>query len=319
MLSVTSVVSPSPSPLVAALTVEGLSKRFGEVVAVDGLGFSVAAGACVGLLGPNGSGKSTTLQMLATLLHPDAGRVVMAGIDVSRHPVAARGALGIVFQDPALDRGMTAEENLYFAGSLHGLAPDLARERIAELLALFELEAKRTVLVAALSGGQRRALDIARGVLHRPRLLLLDEPTSGLDPANRRALWRFLHRLRREQGTALLVTTHQMDEAGDCDRVLFLRSGRCVGQGTPAELLTILGAFMLDVEREDTDPAALFPDFGTGLVQGEVTSFRIANPSFALAELDPTAVTCARSVRLRRPDLNDAWLWTVAGLLETPR
>ena len=314
----TSMVGPAPALMMEALTVEGLTKRFGDVVAVDGLGFSVASGACVGLLGPNGSGKSTTLQMLATLLHPDTGHVVVAGIDVARDPVAARKALGIVFQDSALDRGMTAEENLHFASALHGLPSAVARERVSELLALFELEAKREVLVAALSGGQRRALDIARGVLHRPRLLLLDEPTAGLDPANRRALWRFLRRLSREQGTALLVTTHQMDEAGDCERVLFLRAGRCVGQGTPTELLATLGAFMLDVERGDTDPALLFPGLGAGLVQGEVTSFRIANPSFALAELEPTAVSRARSLRLRRPDLNDAWLWTVAGLLESP-
>ncbi len=302
-----------------ALTVDGLCKRFGDVVAVDALGFSVASGTCVGLLGPNGSGKSTTLQMLATLLHPDAGRVLVAGIDIARDPVAARGALGIVFQDSALDRDMTADENLHFAGALHGLSSAVARERSAELLTLFDLNAKRAVPVAALSGGQRRALDIARGVLHRPRLLLLDEPTSGLDPTNRRALWRFLHRLRREQGTAMLVTTHQMDEAGDCDRVLFLCSGRCVGQGTPTDLLTRLGFFMLDVERGDIDPTALFPALGGGLVQGEVTSFRIANPGFALAELDPTAVARARSVRLRRPDLSDAWLWTVAGMLEQSR
>lgn len=302
-----------------ALTVDGLGKRFGDVVAVDGLGFNVASGACIGLLGPNGSGKSTTLQMLATLLHPDAGRVLVAGIDIARDPVAARGALGIVFQDSALDRGMTADENLHFAGALHGLSSTVARDRIAELLSLFELDAKRSVLVAALSGGQRRALDIARGVLHRPRLLLLDEPTSGLDPANRRALWRFLHHLRRAQGTALLVTTHLMDEAGDCDRVLFLRAGRCVGQGTPTELLTMLGSYMLDVERSDADPAGLFPGLGSGLVQGEVTSFRITDPGFTLAALDQAAVARTKSVRLRRPDLNDAWLWTVAGLLEAPR
>jgi ABC-2 type transport system ATP-binding protein len=299
-----------------ALTVEGLGKRFGAVVAVDGLGLAVAPGDCVGLLGPNGSGKSTTLQMLATLLRPDAGRVVVAGIDIARDPVAARGALGIVFQDSALDRGMGAEENLRFAAALHGLPSAIAGVRIAELLALFELDAKRKTPVAALSGGQRRALDIARGVLHRPRLLLLDEPTSGLDPANRRALWRFLHRLRREQGTALLVTTHLMDEAGDCDRVLFLRAGRCVGQGAPAALLAALGAFMLDVERGDGEPQELFPAFGRGLVQGDVISFRIADPGFALAGLDQAAVARARSLRLRRPDLNDAWLWTVAGLLE---
>lgn len=305
--------------MTAALEVTALSKRFGEVVAVDGLSFQVAPGACVGLLGPNGSGKSTTLQLLATLLRPDAGRVQVAGIDIARDPVAARAALGIVFQEPALDRGMTAEENLHFAGALHGLPSAIVRTRSADLLALFELDAKRSTPVATLSGGQRRALDIARGVLHQPRLLLLDEPTSGLDPANRRSLWRFLHRLRREQSTALLVTTHLMDEAGDCDRVLFLRTGRCIGQGTPPDLLTTLGAFVLDVERGDSDPTALFPALGSGLTQGELTSFRIADPGFALAGLDSAAVAHTRSVRLRRPDLNDAWLWTVAGLLEVPR
>jgi ABC-2 type transport system ATP-binding protein len=292
----------------AAIRVEGLGKRYGTSVAVDSLGFTVASGACFGLLGPNGAGKSTTIQMLTTLLPPSAGRAWIVGHEITAAPVAVRAAIGLVFQDTALDRTLSADENLRFAGALHGLPAALIRERSDELLALFELREKRAMPVARLSGGQRRALDIARGVLHRPRVLFLDEPTTGLDLVNRRAVWRFLDRLRAQDGTTLVLTTHLLEEAAGCDQVLFLKGGAAIAHDAPAQLIARLGAFVLDVEDGEV-PAPEFSGLGASIRAGTSRTFRIADPGFTLARLDPQQVARARSVRLRRPDLNDVYLW----------
>ncbi len=292
----------------AAIDIRGLAKRYADSVVLAGLDLAVRPGECFGLLGANGAGKSTAIQVLATLLQPDAGSAVVAGHDVVRAPVAARGALGVVFQDSALDRGMSAAENLHFAAALHLLPRALAAQRIAETLELFELGGRAGTPVGQLSGGQRRALDVARGVLHRPAVLILDEPTAGLDLANRRALWRFIARLRAAHGMTVLVSTHLMDEAADCDRVAFLRAGRVAGGGTPAELVAGLGAHLLAVSGAG-DTAALVARFGAGLADGETTVFRVADPAFTLAELAPALLAPFRAVQLRRPELGDVHLW----------
>jgi ABC-2 type transport system ATP-binding protein len=294
----------------------GLSKRYGELAAVDGLDLDIAPGEFVGLLGPNGSGKTTTLHMLATLIRPSAGSASVAGFDIARDPVDVRAAIGLVFQDSALDRTLTVAENLRFAGLLHDLAPRLIEERSRELLELFDLLERRAQPVMALSGGMRRALDIVRGVLHQPRCLLLDEPTIGLDLPNRRRIWRFIERLRARTGMTVLLTTHYLEEADGCDRVLFIRKGRLVESGAPRELVARLGRHVVEVEGSDLDAlvAALEPTLGPCLREGEVAQFRYLGEDIAsLAKLQAELGTRASAWRVRRPNLNDVFLWIAAG------
>ena len=211
-----------------AVDARGLVKRFGALLAVDHLDLVIAPGEFFGLLGPNGSGKTSTIHMLSTLIAPSAGSARGAGSDVVRQPVAVRRAIGLVFQDSALDRSLTVQENLEFTAALHDVPTRVARPRIDELLQLFGLEDKRRARVANLSGGMRRALDIVRGVLHRPQVLFLDEPTIGLDIINRRSIWQYLQRLRTQEGLTILLTTHYLEEAAPCHRVAFLARGQLI-------------------------------------------------------------------------------------------
>jgi len=300
----------------AAVRAAGLSKRYGELAAVEGLDLEIAPGEFLGLLGPNGSGKTTTLHMLATLIRPSAGSACVAGFDVARDPVSVRAAIGLVFQESALDRTLTVAENLRFAGLLHDLAPRTIEERGRELLALFDLTDRRDQPVAALSGGMRRALDIVRGVLHQPRCLLLDEPTIGLDLPNRRRIWRFIERLRSRTGMTVLLTTHYLEEADGCDRVVFIRKGRLVESGAPRDLVARLGRHILEVEGADLDGlvAALEARLGAALRDGDAAHFRCANEDISeLAKLQTEIGARASAWRVRRPNLNDVFLWVAAG------
>src|SRR4249920_3134762 len=272
----------------AAVRAAGLVKRYGELAAVDGLDLEIAPGEFFGLLGPNGSGKTTTMHMLATLIRPSAGTASVAGFDIASAPVRVRASIGLVFQESALDRTLTVAQNLRFAGLLHDLPPRVIEERSRELLELFDLTERRHQPVAALSGGMRRALDIVRGVLHQPRCLLLDEPTIGLDLPNRRRIWRFIERLRARTGMTVLLTTHYLEEADGCDRVVFIRKGRLVESGAPRSLVAALGRHILEVEGADLDTlvAALEPKLGGALREGDVAHFRCADEDLvSLAKL----------------------------------
>jgi ABC-2 type transport system ATP-binding protein len=221
---------------VPAIVTENLVKRFGELTAVDGLNVEVRPGELFAFLGPNGAGKTTTIHMLCTLLRPSAGSARVAGHDCVKEAWAVRRAIGLVFQESTLDKDLTVYENLWFACSLQNMPSRLARERIDEMLRLFELSDRRDQMTRQLSGGLRRRLDIARGVLHRPRILFLDEPTIGLDPQARRQIWQFLDTLRQREETTLFVTTHYLEEAETCDRVGIIDHGRLIALGTPEEL-----------------------------------------------------------------------------------
>src|SRR5437667_3860035 len=203
----------------AAIRAEGLTKRYGEVLAVDGLTLEIGTGQFFGLLGPNGSGKTTTIHMLATLIQPNAGSAEVAGFDIGRNAVKARQAIGIVFQESAPDRTLTVAENLRFAGLLQNLPPRIISERSRELLELFGLGQYRGTPVAALSGGMRRALDIVRGVLHQAKGLFLDEPTLGLDIPNKHRIWRFIERMREHPSMNILLSTHSFEDPDGCARV----------------------------------------------------------------------------------------------------
>ena len=295
----------------AAIQACSVTKSYGEVKALDGIDLHVGDGEFFGLLGRNGSGKTTTLHILSTLIRPTRGEVTVAGFDVLTDPVQVRRAIGLVFQETSLDRTLSIEENLDFAGALYDLPPKLARQRSADLLALFELNDHRHTPVGKLSGGMRRAVDIIRGVLHRPRILLLDEPTVGLDLINRRAIWRFLADLRLQQGTSIVLTTHYLEESADCDRVAFMKLGRIIGLGRPAQMISGLGAYILELETDAPEAcqARLGAQLGTPMHDGARLAFRVPDESFSIADLPEELRAEVNAVHLRRPDLNDVYLW----------
>jgi ABC-2 type transport system ATP-binding protein len=233
----------TPRPAVEA---RGLGKDFGAVRALDALDLDVAEGEFFALLGPNGAGKTTAIHVWATLLRPSRGSARVLGHDVVREGRAVRRRIGLVFQEPTLDRDLSVLENLRFAARLWDLPARVAGPRIEALLDQFDLAERRDVSVRTLSGGQRRAADIARGLLAEPRLLFLDEPTAGLDPLARRSLWGSIHRLRAERGVTVLLTTHYVEEAEPCDRVALLDRGRLAALGTPAELKRRAGTDTLE-------------------------------------------------------------------------
>ncbi len=224
-----------------AISVRDLSHRYGEVEALTGVSFDVPEGAFAALVGPNGGGKSTLLRVLSTLLHPLGGAASVAGADVTREADAVRRALGVVFQSPALDALLTVRENLCAVAGLNGIGQVEADARIAELSVLLNLDAHIDRPVGELSGGLRRRADLARGLLHRPRVLLLDEPTTALDPPGRDAFWAAVNALRRREGVTVLAATHLLDEAEDADLVLMLDRGRLVARDRPAALRATLG------------------------------------------------------------------------------
>ena len=229
--------------------------------------------------------------MLATLIRPTAGTATVAGFDVRREPVRVRGAIGLVFQESALDRTLTVAENLRFAGLLHDLPPRVIEERQRELLELFGLADQRAQPVATLSGGMRRALDIVRGVLHQPRILFLDEPTIGLDLPNRRRIWRFIERLRARTGMTVLLTTHYLEEADGCDRVAFIRKGRLVESGAPRLLVDRLGRHIVEVEGPDLDGLVAMLEPRLGRACATATS----RSSVAPTRTSPQSHGCRRS------------------------
>jgi len=230
----------------AAIAACGLGKDFGSIRALDALDLEVREAEFFGFLGPNGAGKTTTVHILATLLKPGRGTARVAGYDVVRESLQVRRGIGLVFQETTLDRDLTAEENLRFAARLWDLPGGVARPRIEQLLRQFGLLERRDDPVRTLSGGMRRALDVARGVLHAPRVLFLDEPTAGLDPRARRSLWELVQGLRRSSGLTVFLTTHYVEEAEPCDRVAVLDRGRLVALGTPAELKSAAGVGSLE-------------------------------------------------------------------------
>ncbi len=227
--------------------VEELVKTFGEVKAVDGISFEVAAGEIFAFLGPNGAGKTTTIQMLTTLLRPTAGRMAIDGLDPATHPHDVRRRFGIVFQDPSLDGELTAHENMELHGVLYHVPRRIRGERIEMLLKLFELWDRRASLVKTFSGGMKRRLEIARGLLHTPKILFLDEPTLGLDPQSRNQLWTHVKHLNETEQVTVFLTTHYMDEAERvAHRIAIIDHGHVVAQGTAQELKQQTGAESLE-------------------------------------------------------------------------
>ncbi len=223
--------------MTSAVQVSHLVKIFNGLTAVDDLSFEVQPGELFGFLGPNGAGKTTTISILCTLLAPTAGSAQVAGLDCLAQPRQVRQAIGIIFQDPSLDERLTAWENLEFHGMIYHMPRALRRERMEEALRLVELWDRRHDIVKSFSGGMKRKLEVARGLMHEPQVLFLDEPTIGLDPQTRHRIWEGIERIRAERRTTLFLTTHSMEEASRCDRVAILDHGRLMALDAPQALV----------------------------------------------------------------------------------
>ena len=217
------------------ITVNNLSKKFKTLTAVDGISFSVEEGEVFGFLGPNGAGKTTTINILCTLISPTSGTAGIAGFDCAQEPDRVRTSIGLIFQDTTLDVGLTAYENLKFHAYLYNLDRKLTEKRIDEMLAVVELQGRKHDLIKNFSGGMKRRLEIARGLLHYPRVLFLDEPTLGLDPQTRNTIWDFINMLREKEKITVFMTTHYMEEAENCDRIAIIDHGRIIALDTPPE------------------------------------------------------------------------------------
>lgn len=241
-----------------AIKVEKLVKKFNGFTAVDSISFTVKSGELFGLLGPNGAGKTTTINMLSTLLKASAGKADVADHDISKEKDEVRNSIGIVFQEPALDLKLTGRENLEFHSMIYGMGKEERRKRIKEVLNLVELTDKADTLVEKYSGGMKRRLEIARGLVHKPKVLFLDEPTLGLDTQTRRRIWEYIKKLNRESGVTIILTTHYMEEADFlCERIAIMDHGKIVALDTPKRLKDILGGDVVVFEIEGNTRDAL--------------------------------------------------------------
>lgn len=243
--------SNADAAVASFVDVRDLAFSYGDRPALDGISFSLDRRRILGLLGPNGSGKTTLFRILCTLLQAHGGQVRLAGLDPATDPAGVRRRMGVVFQTNSLDQELTVAENLVCQGRLHGLRGARLKARIEELLERFDLDGRRNSRVRTLSGGMRRRTELAKGLLHRPQILLLDEPTAGLDPQIRQEFWEHLTDLRDSAGITILFTTHLMEEAEVCDRVVILDQGRVVTEGNPVELKDRIGGDVIVVHARD--------------------------------------------------------------------
>jgi ABC-2 type transport system ATP-binding protein len=302
-------VSTATSP--PAIEVEHLVKTYGPVEAVRDVSFAAAPGEIFGFLGPNGAGKSTTINVLCTLVRPTSGTATVSGFDVVRQRDDVRRHLGLVFQDPTLDGHLTAAQNLRLHAELYGVDAGALPARMRQVLEMVDLWDRRSDVVNTFSGGMRRRLEIARGLLHSPRVLFLDEPTIGLDPQTRASIWRYVRALQEAEGTTVFLTTHYMDEAEVCDRIAIIDRGEIVALDTPAALKASVGAdrVVLGTADDEAALAVLGSRFGieATVAEGAVTFHVEAGEAFVprlFAELG-VAIT---SVAVSRPTLDDVFL-----------
>jgi ABC-2 type transport system ATP-binding protein len=308
---VADVPLPSGSPASPVIGVEGLEKRFGEVHAVRGVSFEVWPGETFGFLGPNGAGKSTTINMLCTLVRPTAGRALVAGYDVVRQRDDVRREIGLVFQETTLDLQLSAAQNLRFHGQLYGVPGDELESRMRQVLELVGLWDRRDKDVVTFSGGMKRRLEIARGLLHSPRVLFLDEPTVGLDPQTRASIWEYLDELRHAEELTIFLTTHYMDEAEHCDRIAIMDVGEIVALDTPRALKSAIGTDRIRIDTPDVvqAEAAIARQFGLEAVStpGGLV-LQVADGEAFVPRLLADIGVAVRSVSVTRPTLDDVFM-----------
>jgi ABC-2 type transport system ATP-binding protein len=295
----------------AAIEVRGLTKNFDEVQAVRGVDFEVATGEVFGFLGPNGAGKTTTINMLCTLARPTSGQARVAGHDVVRERDDVRRNIGLVFQDTTLDGYLTAAQNLRLHADLYGVQSNLVEPRMRQVMTMVGLWDRKDSVVGTFSGGMRRRLEIARGLMHSPRVLFLDEPTIGLDPQTRRSIWEYIRELKEREEITIFMTTHYMDEAEWCDRIAIMDHGQIVALESPEELKAQVGTDRVMIHTEDDEAAiaALAERFGIeariseGLVMFGVPAGEEFVPRL-FSELDVPI----KSVNVSRPTLDDVFM-----------
>ncbi|HEU5413897.1 MAG TPA: ATP-binding cassette domain-containing protein [Candidatus Angelobacter sp.] len=295
----------------AVIQVEDLRHTYGKRAALNGISFSVQAGEIFALLGPNGSGKTTLFRILSTLMLPSSGRALVGGFDASKQPDQVRRRIGVVFQSQSVDVKLTASENLWHQGHLYGLRGSELKERIAAMLRHVALADRADERVETFSGGMQRRVELAKGLMHHPSVLLLDEPTTGLDPGARRDLWQYLHELRTQERVSVIVTTHLMEEAERCDRLAILNQGEVVGLGTPLELRSQIGGDVILLETDDAESLATRIEqkfhAGATVLDGKVRMERKEGHRFVpdLVEAFPGEI---QSISVSKPTLEDVFI-----------
>ncbi len=296
---------------------KGLSKSFKDFKAVDNISFNVISGEVFGLLGPNGAGKTTTIKMLTTLLKPTSGGAKVAGFDIANQKNEVRKNIGIVFQDPSLDDQLTGRENLMFHAMLYHIDNASAKEQIAQVIKLVELEDKADILVMNYSGGMKRRLEIARGLIHEPKVLFLDEPTVGLDPQTRRKIWDYIVDLNKKHKTTVILTTHYIEEADFlCQRVAFVDHGKIVALDTPKKLKSDLGGDIITLRVDKDADKSVFSkkeSWIKGVEKPEPNTFKLTVEDGekripALVDICEEHKLVVESVNLHKPSLEDVFI-----------
>lgn len=300
-----------------AINVDQLVRKFGDLTAVDGVSFEVREDEIFGFLGPNGAGKTTTINMLCTLLKPSGGSARVNGFDIVSQQNEVRRSIGLIFQDPSLDEQLTGRENLRFHAMMYDLSREEFKERAEDMLNMVDLASKADDLIRTYSGGMKRRLEIARGLLHHPKVLFLDEPTLGLDPQTRRHIWDYLRKLRAEKGVTMFMTTHYMDEAEHCDRIAIIDNGKIVALDTPDGLKAMVGGDIVTLRTSDNAAA------GEMLKETHRIESRIGPEGQLIVETEagdqfiPRMLATfsnngqplqVQSVNLRRPTLEDVFI-----------
>lgn len=285
------------------------------ITAVDSISFEVQKGEFFSLLGPNGAGKTTTISILSTILSPTSGHVFINGIDVQKDPHGVRQHIGVIFQDPSLDDRLSAQENMDFHGRLYGMKPSDRLQRSEILLKMVDLWDRRNSLIRTFSGGMKRRLEIARGLMHRPLLLILDEPTIGLDPKSRRDIWQYIHQARKEWAMTILLTTHYLEEADGADRVAIMNKGKIVAMDTPGILKSSLGPGLVtlevlpeNIDRVKTELDQLYGISRFTFETDSILKFQmpstISSPSILLQSLPPVIA----GFTIGTPTLDDVFI-----------
>ncbi len=293
-----------------------LTRSFNGLVAVDKLNISVERGEVFGLLGPNGAGKTTTISMLCTILRPTSGTARVNGFDIVSQGTQVRKSIGIVFQDPSIDDRLTGEENLYMHANLYGVPPNEQKPRIENVLKLVELQERGKDLLRTYSGGMRRRLEIARGLIHYPKVLFLDEPTIGLDPQTREHIWSYIEGLRKEHDVTMILTTHYMEEADRlCDRIAIMDGGKIVASDTPSGLKETLEGDIITVKTKEADKLSSLLSGTAGILKTSATKDSLEVTVRGGKALLPRIVEIAaknnvfiESASLREPNLEDVFL-----------
>jgi len=305
------------SPEASAILIKGLTKKFDGLTAVDAVDLDIKKGELFGLLGPNGAGKSTLIKMLTTMLKPTTGSAMVWGHDIARKRNEVRSSIGVVFQDPAIDTMLTGRENLDFHGRMYGMSGSLRKKRIEDVLALVDLSDKAETKVEDYSGGMRRRLEIARGLMHHPNILFLDEPTLGLDVQTRRHIWQYIQAMNRRDGVTIVLTTHYMEEADYlCNRVAIVDNGRIVALDTPGRLKELIGADIITLETQNGTEQLLqsiqsFDWIKSASVSAESVELQVDHAQLRIPQLMEAAYkngAIIRSVGLHAPTLEDVFL-----------